>query len=291
MILRRSAALGAAALGMRLGAPAAAQSGTQPRNRRGTPERFVVYYSNNAQPAEFAPFQWAVLDSDFHPPLAAIQALGAQTFGYLSAGEAERNRAHFGSIPAGVLLDENPNWPGSFYADVRRPEWRALMLDRLLPELLARGFQGVFLDTLDNPPFLEARDPRRFAGMTAAAAELVLAMRARYPRLPIMLNRAYELHAAAGQAVDIVLAESLLGGFDFAQRRYKPVDAEGVQWGMARLAELQRLHPRVRIFTLDYWDPADTAGIRRIYATQRRHGFVPYVATIDLHRIIPEPRA
>lgn len=253
-------------------------------------ERFVVYYADKAAPADFAPYRWAVLDADFHPPLAAIMAQGTATFGYLSAGEAERNRAYFPAIPQRLLLDENPNWPGSFYADVRRPEWRALILDRLLPELLARGFQGVFLDTLDNPPFLEARDPRRFAGMTAAAAELVRAIRARHPNLPIMLNRAYELHAAAGAAVDIVLAESLLGGYDFARRAYVPVDAEGVRWGMARIGELQRAHPRVRVFTLDYWDPADIAGIRRLYATQRRHGFVPYVATIDLHRLVPEPR-
>jgi len=259
--------------------------------RAAAPERFVVYYSNQARVADFAPYRWAVLDTDFHPPLPGIIAQGATTFGYLSAGEAERNRAYFNTIPPGVLLDENPNWPGSFYADVRRPEWRALMLDQLLPALLARGFQGVFLDTLDNPPFLEARDPRRFAGMTAAAAELVRAIRARHPRLPIMLNRAYELHAAAGDAVDIVLAESLLGGYDFARRRYQAVDADGVRWGMARLAELQRAHPRVRIFTLDYWDPTDTAGIRRLYAAQRRQGFVPYVATVDLHRIVREPRA
>jgi uncharacterized protein (TIGR01370 family) len=267
--------------------PAAANPGA----RQAAPERFVVYYANRATPADFAPYRWAVLDADFHPPLPPIIAQGATTFGYLSAGEAERHRAHFATIPPGVLLDENPNWPGSFYADLRRPEWRALMLDRLVPELLGRGFQGIFLDTLDNPPFLEARDPRRFAGMTAAAADLVIAIKARYPRLPIMLNRAYELHARVGPAVEIVLAESLLGGYDFARRRYTPVDDEGVRWGMARIGELQRAHPRVRIFTLDYWDPSDVAGIRRLYSTQRRQGFVPYVATIDLHRIIPEPQA
>jgi uncharacterized protein (TIGR01370 family) len=280
MLLRRSLALA--------GLPAFAASAAHARPAQ--PERFVVYYANQASLAEFAPYHWAVLDSDIHPPLEPLAAQGSTSFGYLSAGEAERNRAHFATIPPEVLLDENPNWPGSFYADVRRPEWRALVLDQLLPALLAKGFQGVFLDTLDNPPFLEARDPRRFAGMTQAAAELVLAIRARHPRLPIMLNRAYELHAAAGSAVNIVLAESLLGGYDFARRRYAPVDADGVRWGMDRLAELRRAHPSVRVFTLDYWDPADTAGIRRLYATQRRQGFVPYVATIDLHRIIPEPR-
>lgn len=283
-ILRRS--IGLASVPLLVGTPAAGRPA-----RSAAPERFVIYYADRAAPADFAPYRWAVLDPDFHPPLPAITAQGATTFGYLSAGEAERNRAHFSAIPPGVLLEENPNWPGSFHADVRRPEWRAFLLERLVPDVLAKGFQGLFLDTLDNPPFLEARDPRRFAGMTVAAAELVKAIRTRHPTVPIMLNRAYELHALAGQAVDIVLAESLLGGYDFARRRYVPVDAEGVRWGMARIAELRRAHSRVRVFTLDYWDPADTAGIHRLYTTQRGNGFVPYVATIDLHRIVPEPRA
>ena len=121
MLLRRSLALA--------GLPALAASAA--RALPAQPERFVVYYANQASLPAFAPYRWAVLDSDFHPPLQPLAAQGSTTFGYLSAGEAERNRTHFAAIAPGVLLDENPNWPGSFYADVRRPEWRALVLDHL----------------------------------------------------------------------------------------------------------------------------------------------------------------
>lgn len=41
--------------------------------------------------------------------------------------------------------------------------------------------------------------------------------------------------------------------------------------------------------TLDYWNPADTAGLRRIYRAQRANGFLPYVATVELDRLVPEP--
>jgi hypothetical protein len=44
------------------------------------------------------------------------------------------------------------------------------------------------------------------------------------------------------------------------------------------------------VFTLDYWNPEDAAGIRRIYRTERANGFHPYVATIKLDRIVREPR-
>ena len=50
------------------------------------------------------------------------------------------------------------------------------------------------------------------------------------------------------------------------------------------------LNPRLSLHTLDYWDPADVAGVRAIYDLQRANGFSPYVATVELDRLIPEPR-
>jgi hypothetical protein len=50
-----------------------------------------------------------------------------------------------------------------------------------------------------------------------------------------------------------------------------------------------RRGPRLRLFTLDYWDPEDSDGLAEIYRAQRCAGFIPYVATPDLTRIVPEP--
>jgi hypothetical protein len=43
------------------------------------------------------------------------------------------------------------------------------------------------------------------------------------------------------------------------------------------------------VFTLDHWNPADTAGVARIYAAHRKNGFVPYVAGANLSAIMAEP--
>jgi hypothetical protein len=48
--------------------------------------------------------------------------------------------------------------------------------------------------------------------------------------------------------------------------------------------------PSLRIFTLDYWNPDDRAGLRKIYRVQRANGFEPYVSTIALDRVVLEPR-
>jgi uncharacterized protein (TIGR01370 family) len=258
---------------------------------RSRTERLVVYYSDQEPPSAFAPYRCAVLDGEIHPPLPPIAKQGTTLYGYLSAGEAERGRGAFAAAQAaGLLLEENPNWPNSLYADVRHPEWRRLVLEDLVPPLLAKGFHGVFLDTLDNASFLEARDPVRFAGMTEGAARLVREIRQRFPGCRLMLNRGYDIQPAVAPHIDAVLAESVYGGYDFANRRYQETTPEDARWQLDKLAQLSRDFPKVGIFTLDYWDPEDREGIRRIYTRQRRNGYVPYVATIDLHRIVPEPR-
>ncbi len=254
-------------------------------------DRFVICYAAEIPATALASCRWAVLDADHHPDLSTLHATGATTYGYISVGEIERTRGHFAeAAAAGLLLDANPNWPDSRYVDLRRPEWEALLLDRILPAVLDQGFDGVFLDTLDDAAFLEARNPAHCAGMTQAAARLVRAMHQRFPAARLMLNRGYEIQPLVADALDSVLAESVYGGYDFSRKRCRAQTPADVRWQLDRLAELRRRAPEVRIFTVDYWDPRDLAGQRRIYAQQRRNGFIPYVATVDLQHVVPEPR-
>lgn len=270
------------ALGAAFGRPATSQAVSS--------DRFVICYAADIPAHALASCRWAVLDGDHHPDLASLHAAGTITYGYVSVGEIEQARQHFAeAAAAGLLLDANPNWPDSRYVDLRRPEWQTLLLDRVLPAVLHQGFDGIFLDTLDDAAFLEARDPVHCAGMTQAAAHLVRAAHQRFPGARLMLNRAYEIQLLVCDALDAVLAESIYGGYDFSRKRCRTQTPADVRWQLDRLADLRRVAPDVRIFTVDYWDPRDPAGQRRIYAQQRRNGFIPYVAAIDLQHVIPEP--
>ncbi len=265
---------------------AAAGAGTA----QAEPERFVVYYGSDAAIEDFAPYRRAVFDSDRHPPLAPLQERDVELFGYLSLGEVHEARDYYPAVAAaGLLLGANPDWPGARYVDLRKPEWNAEILDRRIPAILREGFRGLFLDTLDDAAFLEHADPVRHHGMVAAAASLIRAIRARYPTVPLMLNRAYDVGALVATELDSVLAESLLTTHDFKTGRYFVRHRDDLSWGLGKLAELRRLNPRIRLYSLDYWEPKDRAGVAKLYDQERKAGFIPYVATIDLQRIVPEP--
>jgi uncharacterized protein (TIGR01370 family) len=252
--------------------------------------RWVVYYSDQAHVEEFRDFGLVVLDSDRHPPLGPLAADGKTLLGYISLGEIEQQRPEFQAVKAeGILAGENPRWPGAYYVDLRDRRWQRRVIERA-PGILAHGFQGLFLDTLDSAIELENRYPDKYRGMTTAAAGLVKALRAAFPSIPIMMNRGYGLLPEVAPFIDILLGESVYATYDPVRHTYRLLPADEYQAQVRLLKDAKKKNPRLRICSLDYWDPTDLAGVRRVYRQERASGFEPYVASIGLDRIVAEPR-
>jgi len=253
-------------------------------------DRWVVVYSEKPTIEEFRDYRLVVLDSIHHPPIRPLLEQKKTVIGYISLGEVESYRDYFKAVEKeGILYEKNPNWPDSRFVDVRDTRWTKRVLEELIPQLLHKGFQGIFIDTLDNPAELERRDPKKFKGMTEGAANLVKAIRRHYPRIYIMLNRAYEILPAVDGQIDAVLGESVFTEIDFEKKTYRLSDAKVYRQQVEWLHAAKGRQPRLKIYTLDYWAPTDTAGVARIYAEQRKNGFIPYVSVKDLDRVVKEP--
>ena len=210
--------------------------------------------------------------------------------GYLSLGEIHGGRSCFQEVGReGLLLEANPNWPDARRVDMRAARWRERVVEQLVPAILVRGFDGIFLDTLDNAEALERRDPVRFAGMVQGAAELVRGIRRRFPGVPVMVNRGYGVLPRIAGQFDMLLGESVRTTFDAKSGAYRAVPEDGYLWQVQRMREARERDPRLRLFSLDYAHPEDKDGIARTYAVQRANGFVPYVGTFDLTRVVQEP--
>jgi len=255
------------------------------------PFRWAVYYGADAPSEAFAEHRLVVFDSDRHPDIEPIAARRTQVLGYLSIGEVHRTRSYFAEVEReGILVYENPTWPGAFAVDVRDKRWRQRVLDELVPAILARGFQGVFLDTIDTATDLERRDRARFAGATLATIDLVRAIKRRYPQAVVVLNRGYDILPAVEGAIDMVLAESLVTAWDFSNALPRLANDDQHRGETAVLKAAAQRNPKLRLLALEYWPPEDAAKLREIYAKVRDLGFAPYVATVELDRVVPEPR-
>jgi polysaccharide biosynthesis protein PelA len=252
--------------------------------------RWAVYYGAEALPEVFDPYDLVVLESFGHPPLQPLRDRKKILLGYVSVGEINSGRPYYSEFAGqDLLISENSNWPGSYSIDIRDPRWTKKLIEELIPAILHDGFDGIFLDTLDNQPHLERQDPEKYAGMTPAAAKLVRIIRQNYPQIKIMVNRAYEILPEIGGQIDYVLGESVYAGYDFTSKKPRQVSRDDYEHQIKFLSELKKRFPKLQIMSLDYWDPADTKGVTTIYSMQRANGFIPYVSTIELNRIIEEP--
>ena len=259
-----------------------ALAGNQPVVRN-----WMLYYGDTLPPERFYAYDLLVFDSQHHPLLSPLLDRGKLLAGYLSLGEVARHHPWFEATKReGLLLGENPNWPGSYFVDIRDPRWARRVVEELVPFVLRQGFHGLMLDTLDNPVELERRDPDLNRGMGIAAAQLVSAIRLHYPDILLIQNRGYPLLEANGSEIDFLLAESLYSTYDFERKHYFKVPEVTYQREHQRLLDLRERFPDLKLLSLDYWDPDDTAGIAAIHRRQRADGFLPLVGVISLDRII-----
>ncbi len=254
--------------------------------------KWVVVYSDKVTIDALIPFKTIVLDSRYHPRLQPLIDREKSLLGYISLGEVEKFRPHYKEMERqGILLGTNKNWPDSRYVDVRDPRWTRRVIEDLIPAILHKGFNGIFLDTLDNPSQLERENPAKYKGMADAAVRLVKKIRQHYPRIVIMMNRGYEILPKVARDIDIVLGESVYADYNFKTKTYQLVPKTLYEKQVRWLKAAKTIAPDLKIFTLDYWRANDPQGIERIYRAQRRNGFDPYVATIKLQDVVPEPRA
>ena len=253
------------------------------------PLRWVVCYSDKPRPEQFREYDLVVLDSQSHPPLAALKRPGRILLAYLSLGEVAKDRPYFMEAKReGILLEENPNWAGSHFVDLRSSLWLRRVLEQLVPSILSSGFDGLFLDTLDDPVELERVDPVGHHGMTAAAVDLVRRLRLSFPGSALMMNRGYGLLPEVAPLIDCLLGESLYSTYDSGRRKYLRVSAADYRYQLNLLRQAKRTNPALKLFSLDYWDLGDPREIRRIYALERANGLVPYVSTPALDQIVRE---
>jgi polysaccharide biosynthesis protein PelA len=253
---------------------------------------WIVFYGAEADCETLSAYDLIVLDPAFKGSIAKCQAKGAKALAYLSLGEISKTSAFFPLLAdRAALLSENANWPGAFRVDVRNPAWRALILEKAIPTLMSRGFSGLFFDTLDTPPYLEKSNPERFPGMRDAAVDLVRSIRRRFPQALLAMNRGYDLLPDVVRDIDAVIAESFMTSHGFDDKTYLWLESASVAQHAALLRPARERTPPLPVLSLDYWDSGDAETLREIYRRERALGNIPYVGSVLLDRIIPEPRA
>ena len=227
--------------------------------------------------------QMIVLGSDPQVPPAQLPSETLR-LGYLSVGEADPRRPYWGEVRAApFLVEPDPAWPENIRVDVRDQRWQQILIGEEIPRLLAQGFDGLMLDTIDTAPYLEGKDPMRFAGSRRALGELVKTIRDRFPTAPVLANGIAGLRDVA-PFVDGFVVEGVFATYDFGRRLYRETTTVERDWKLARIAEARAIARRP-VFTIDYADVGDVVLAHWAESEAAERGFKPYVGVRELNTL------
>lgn len=248
----------------------------------------AFFYAGSPPIAELAAHDRVVLDPRLvtDEQVAKLRATGTDVHAYVSIGEIEPADVLFNSLPANALLATNPGWQ-TRVVDLAHPAWVSLVLDKRIKPLAARGFSGLFLDTLDS--YQLTKDVE---GQRRALTNLLTRIQRDFPELALVMNRGFEVLEELPNKVAGVVAESLYKSFNPATREYRDVPANDQEWLLGKFADAKQRG--AEIIVIDY---LPTLGAEAVATAKRiaAHGFTPWVTdpsltNLGVSRIVPEPR-
>ena len=204
---------------------------------------------------------------------------------YLSVGEAEESRGYWPEVDGkAFVLGENPVWKGAHRDDIRSGDWQALLLDRVIPAILAQGFDGLFLDTIETPIYLENLDPETYRGSKQALIQFVRKIKERYPKILLIPNNGLEFLESYGELLFGVAAEDLYTHYDFEKKVSTQTPTE-ISLQKEKQLDLFRQKTGKPVFNILYEASPQTSLAQYAIQRSKSKGYQWYLATVDLTKI------
>lgn len=212
---------------------------------------------------------------------------------YLSIGEAEDYRSYWKSdwntSPPEFLDEANERWTGNYKVRYWLPEWQDLVFGSpgsLLDEIIALGFDGVYLDIVDAYEYYEDKGHENAAEeMVEFVSDMARYARRKSPGFGVFPQNAEELGILFPEylkTVDGIGIEDLFYGNPLPGR----VSPE--EWTEERINNLLQWRDAGKlVLTVDY--AVGDQQIKDAYRRSRSYGFVPYATIVSLGTLRTNP--
>ncbi|MBS2035066.1 endo alpha-1,4 polygalactosaminidase [bacterium] len=256
-------------------------------------DRFVCQLQN-LDPARVPNTDLLITDptQDGRTPLSAsemarLKSKSPLLLGYLSLGEAENYRPYWqkGWRPGrpAWLGPSNPEWGGNYKVHYWDPAWHRLV-NQNADEIIAQGFDGLFLDVVDAWEFWEARRPQAKKEMIHLVGLLAEHTRRQKPDFGIFLN------GGDGLLQDQRLLECITGVVK--EEMFFGLGGDGQASPPEFTRDCQaRLKPAVQagklVLSIDYTN--DPGQKRQARENARKAGYLEFIGARNLDRIPADP--
>ena len=159
-----------------------------------------------------------------------------------------------------------------YYVNVSDPRWTVMIIDRAIPYLLNKGFDGVFLDNLDAVDWYAWNLPDKSEGLKQGVIELVHKIREKYPEILIVVNRGFSIIDKVALYIDGMLFESFGTYYNFHEKKYMKFSGNDIEWikvQYSRIESLAKNYEWEYVLLLGYADPDNSTMLAEHYEFMR----------------------
>ncbi len=167
--------------------------------------------------ARLGRYDLVVVDGEEVTPglVGSLHASGTVVLGYISVGTIEYGRWWYGSV-APYRMAYWGDW-GEWYADVSKSGYRAVLTGRVVPQMLDKGLDGLFLDNVDMVEVY----PTRATGMRVLVRGIHSVVHGRGGLVFSQNGASYAAGLASAGYLDGWNREDVSWTYDFARKRYR----------------------------------------------------------------------
>lgn len=235
------------------------------------PNVFFCYGKLN--PLEIRGFDYVILESKHFnaSDIKKVKKLNGKVLAYISLGEVNSQSRLFKQLKD-ITLGKNENWD-SYYLDLQS-ETTVQVLFSEIDRILADGYDGLFLDNIDNFTSFGFQKNQKSEIIT-----FIEKIKGKYPEQFILQNAGIELVADTHKFVDGIVVESVASDYTFSDNKYKLRDEKAYDDYIKKLNQLRRKY-KFPIILVEYADSAEL--YTEILTRIKKTNFLYFIGTIDL---------
>ncbi|MGF1681499.1 endo alpha-1,4 polygalactosaminidase [Photobacterium minamisatsumaniensis] len=244
------------------------------------PSSIAFYYNEIDSVREIMSFERVVVSPSLisKKQISTLHKGDTQVFAYLSIGEFD------GQTLPETLKNKSPlvneNWQ-SYVMDLTAPEWQNHLQEQA-EQLMEKGFDGLFLDTLDSYT-LFAKDDQSQQRQQQALVNILKNLNSSSRSPLLIFNRGFEVIDNLNFKPYAVVAESLYHQYDPLANSYQDVKATDTEWLSSKLNTVKQ--QGIEAIVIDYLPASDRNAQQRAAQQLLDAGFTPYISDGLLYEI------
>ncbi len=250
--------------------------------------RFCINYAQSPEITELQSYDLCILAADARVDLQGLRSMNCEALAYASLvevrpGTREAEAAARLGIPT---VATNEAW-GSSILDITHPAWLRWVTEELARPAWTRGFDGLFLDTLDSVERIIKIHPGRKAACHAALVTAIKKLREAAPGKKLLLNRGFALLDEVAADADGLLIESVYQTWSGAEKQYRAVTSSDSRWLLDHAIEAKRRG--LPVLVVDYVAPEEAALAVRTAERLEAADCIPFISTPELQGFAHTP--